>query len=103
MCVCVCVCKGGWVLVRVGAWVCACVTVCVGALAPGLVHMGVRVWPCLSFLQSACAVFCHLWSLWLHHIFRHYLINGTIFGKKFIVQKMYFDFLYNFYLKHFSF
>ena len=26
--------------------------------------------------------YCHLWPLWLHHNFRHYLINGTIFGKK---------------------
>jgi hypothetical protein len=26
--------------------------------------------------------YCHLRPLWLHHIFRHYLINGTIFGKK---------------------
>ena len=24
----------------------------------------------------------HLWPLWLHCIFRHYFINGTIFGKK---------------------
>ena len=24
----------------------------------------------------------HLRPLWLHHIFRHYLINDTIFGKK---------------------
>jgi hypothetical protein len=25
--------------------------------------------------------YCHLQFLWLHHIFRHYLINGTIFQK----------------------
>jgi hypothetical protein len=31
-----------------------------------------------------------------------YLINGTIFGKKFIEHKMCFDFLYNFQLKHLS-
>ena len=32
-------------------------------------------------MQSACAVlFCHLCPAWLHHIFLHYLINGTIFG-----------------------
>ena len=23
-----------------------------------------------------------LWPLWLHHVFRHYLVNGTIFEKK---------------------
>jgi hypothetical protein len=34
-------------------------------------------------MQSACAVlYCHLWPVWLYHIFPHYLINGTIFGKK---------------------
>ena len=26
--------------------------------------------------------YCHLGSLWLHHINRHYLINRTIFGQK---------------------
>ena len=25
---------------------------------------------------------CHLWPVWLHNIFTHYLINGTIFEKK---------------------
>jgi hypothetical protein len=45
----------------------------------------------------------HLRFLWLHYIFWHYLINGTIFVKKFFEHKMCFDFLYNFYLKHFSF
>jgi hypothetical protein len=34
-------------------------------------------------MQSACAVLhCHLWPVWLYHIFQHYLINGTIFGGK---------------------
>jgi hypothetical protein len=33
-------------------------------------------------MQSACAVlYCHLWPVWLYHIFLHYLINGTIFRK----------------------
>jgi len=27
-------------------------------------------------------VYCHLWSIWLNHIFPHYLINAMIFGKK---------------------
>ena len=30
----------------------------------------------------------HLRSLWVCHIFRHYLINGTIFGKKVTEYKM---------------
>ena len=25
--------------------------------------------------------YCHLLPRWLHHVFRHYLINGKIFGK----------------------
>jgi hypothetical protein len=33
-------------------------------------------------LQSACAVFyCRLWPVRLYHIFQHYLINDSIFGK----------------------
>jgi hypothetical protein len=31
---------------------------------------------------NAYAPYCHLWPLWLHQIFRYYLINGKIFGKK---------------------
>jgi len=40
-----------------------------------------------------------------YNTFSHYLINGTIFEKKKRVLniKLCFDFLYNFYLKHFSF
>jgi hypothetical protein len=36
---------------------------------------------CKSYIFCA-ALYCHLWSVWLYHIFRHYLINGTIFRKK---------------------
>ena len=37
-------------------------------------------------------------------IFRHYLINGAIFGKKVVEYKTCFDFLYNFFcLKHLPF
>jgi hypothetical protein len=36
-------------------------------------------------MQNACAVlYCHLWPVWLYHIFSRYLINGTIFGQKFV-------------------
>jgi hypothetical protein len=35
--------------------------------------------------------------------FRHYLLNGTIFGKDVTEHKMCFDFFYTFYLKYFSF
>ena len=35
-----------------------------------------------------CTVLCHLWPVWLHLFFPHYFINGTIFQKKVIVQRM---------------
>jgi hypothetical protein len=44
-------------------------------------------------MQSACAVlYCHLWPVWLYHIFPHYLINGTIFGEKILNIKCVFWF-----------
>ena len=49
--------------------------------------MSVCLYSCLSY--PACAVlYCHLWSVWLYHIFPHYLINGTILGNKVIEHKM---------------
>ena len=60
----VCVCARVYAWVRVngcpGAWACAAL----------LIQHATR-------MRSS-----HLWPLWFHHIFRHYLINGTIFGKK---------------------
>jgi hypothetical protein len=48
----------------------------------------VRVLPCLSTMQRVCAVLCrHMWPVWLHQIFRHFLSNGTIFGKKLLKIK----------------
>jgi hypothetical protein len=47
--------------------------------------------PACSLTYSECnaqASYCHLWPLWLDHIFRHYLINGTIFEKKVAEHKM---------------
>jgi hypothetical protein len=38
-----------------------------------------------SFTYQACkanATYGHVWPLWLHHIFWHYLINGTILERK---------------------
>ena len=37
---------------------------------------------------NAHASYRHLWPLSLYHIFAHYFITGTIFGKKFIEHKM---------------
>jgi hypothetical protein len=69
------------------------VGVCVRALA--------RVYGCGWIVAGACLNACSLTylaynahppyclrPLWFHHIFRHYLINGTIFGKKVIEHKM---------------
>ena len=47
--------------------------------------------------RNAHAPYCHLWPAPLYNIFPHYLINGTIFGKKsYWTQNVCFDFLYNF-------
>jgi hypothetical protein len=56
-------------------------------------------------MQSARAVlYCRLWPVWLYHIFPHYVINDTIFGKNVVEHKnVCFDFLYNVCLKYFSF
>ena len=66
--------------------VCVCVRVCARVKFVGECT-GVEV--CLrasSLANPACNVpsYWHLRPLWLHDIFPHYLINGTIFGKKVI-------------------
>jgi hypothetical protein len=36
-------------------------------------------------MESVCAVlYCHLWPVWLYHIFPHSFINDMILGKKVI-------------------
>jgi hypothetical protein len=32
-------------------------------------------------------LYCHLWPIWICHIFPHYVISGIIFGKKGIDRK----------------
>jgi len=55
---------------RARARACVCVYVCVCVDSQ------------LLSTESACAVlYCHLWTVWLYHIFPHYLINGAIFVK----------------------
>jgi hypothetical protein len=53
--------------------------------------MCVRVYACVCVYQRRCVtllIHCHMHTpyclhpLWLHHIFQHYPINGTIFEKK---------------------
>jgi len=31
-------------------------------------------------------LYFHLWPAWLYHIFPHFLINGTIFGKSSLIR-----------------
>ena len=57
---------------------CVCVRGC------GCRGAGVCLRAC-SITNPACnahAPYCHLGPLWLHFIFRHYLSNSTIFGKR---------------------
>ena len=66
------------------------------------------LWVCVcNLMYPACnaqAPCCHLWPVWLDHIFPHYLINGRIFGGERITEhKMCFDLLHNISPKDFSF
>ena len=58
-----------------------------------------------SLTYPACNAHAPNCHLWLHplYIFPHYLTEGKNCEKKNTEHKMCFDFLYNFYLKHFSF
>ena len=60
---------------------CVCVRACVCGC--GCAGAGVCLRTCsLAKPAGNAPPYCHLRPLWLHHIFQHYLINGTIFGKK---------------------
>ena len=41
-------------------------------------------------IQHAIILYCHLWAVWLYHIFAYFLINTTILGggRTFIDNKM---------------
>jgi len=64
---------------------------------------------CLAFVTGHAMLmrrifYCHLWPVWFYHIFPHYLINDTIFGRKCNwTQNVFFDLLYSFCPEHFSF
>ena len=68
-------------LAHVGECLCVHKCVCVGACTG--TGTGVCLRAC-SLTNPACIAqpHCYLRPLWVHHIFRNYLINGTIFGKK---------------------
>ena len=87
-CVCVCECGGVWVWACVcvcgwvGGWVFVCVWVCVC----------VCVYSWLTYPASKSHLFgailhCHLWPVWMYHIFLYYLTNGTIFVKNLLNMK----------------
>jgi hypothetical protein len=50
-----------------------------------------RVCVCVALViqhaKRSTALYCHMWPLWLHHILRHYLINGAIFGRRLLKIK----------------
>jgi hypothetical protein len=63
-----------------------CVSVCVCGF--GFKGDGVCLLLCsLTNPAFNAPPYYYLRSLWLHHIFRHYLLNGTIFGKKLLNMK----------------
>jgi hypothetical protein len=85
VCVCVCVCVCVWC-------VCVCVCVCVEGVF-GLKDPDMR-WRASSHINPAynAPTYCHLRPLWLNRIFRHYLINGAIFGERVLNIKHLFRF-----------
>jgi len=59
--------------------VCVCVCVCMYVC----MYVCVRACVCGALVNPLCAaLYRHPWPVWLYHIFPHYLINNTIFGKK---------------------
>jgi hypothetical protein len=63
-----------------------CVRVTIGAVEKQYVLHTLNV---SVFSRLFCGVLCcHLWPVWLYDILPHYLINGTIFGKKVIEYKL---------------
>jgi hypothetical protein len=79
------------VFARERAWgECLCVRVC-GCTAAG---MCLRACSITYQKCEACAPYC-LRPPWLHHIFRHYLKNDMIFGKKLLDIKCVFWFSLN--------
>ena len=89
--------------------VCVCVCVCVCVAGDKCIGAGVCLHKC-SLTYPACNVpsNLHLRPFWLHYIFPHYFIKGTIFRKGWGEErvrniKRVFNFLYDLYSKHFSF
>jgi hypothetical protein len=93
------VCVRACVRARVGEFVRECARVCGECTGASF---------CLrmcSLTNPACNAppYCHLRPLWLHHFSQNHLKNCRIFGNILLKMTCDFDFVYNFYLKHFSF
>jgi hypothetical protein len=74
---------------------------CVHMYVCGCTGAGVCLLACsLTYSARKALPYC-LQPLWLHHIFRHYLINGTIFEKKLLNIKCVFWFHLQFWYKTF--
>ena len=72
-------------------------SVCVRACVCGWVGVGARARACACarvalLIQHAARRHIVICGLWLYHIFQHYLINGTIFGKNLLNIKCVFWF-----------
>ena len=80
-------------------FVCVCVCVWVG----GCTGAGIYFRAC-SITNPACNAppYCHLRPVWLRHMFRHYLINGTIFEKNLLNMECVFWFSLQLVFKIFS-
>jgi hypothetical protein len=50
---------------------------------------------------QAHAPLCHLWPLWLHHVFPHHLTNGTTLAEMLFVTKYLFSFSQQFFSETF--
>jgi len=57
----------------------------------------------LPGMQTACAIlYCHLWPLWLCHIFPHYHVKDMIFGEKLLNIKCFFFISFTTFVWHVS-
>jgi hypothetical protein len=67
---------------------CSCNHCCRGNTISITYSQCVSVALVIRHAKRSAVLYCHLWPVWLYHIFPHYLINGTIFWKKVIEHKM---------------
>jgi hypothetical protein len=98
-CIFLCVFAHAWVT----ACACAHVYVCVCFLGVGAQAWAYACARVVLVIQFTTCRHIVIYGLCLHHIFRRCFICSTIFGGSCLTQNVYFEFLYNFYVKHFSY